>query len=370
MPPRRSKPPKAAEPARDPGPPRLLLAADARIGGVPPGLPALPEPLRPVAAGATVAAWESLVRRAARGADAVILTGRLLDAAADVRAERALRAGLETLAAADVPVLAHTAEPLPDGLPLVRLDPATPDEVELARGGGAFAAVRGLAGPANFPVPDGLPVVGLLSETAGGDAGEGCDLLIPAAGPRRTVRADGGAVHHPGDLFGGAPASLVTLPQTAGAGGLAVKEVGVSPVRFLKLSADLPDEPADLAADLRRRSGEEAARGERLRIIDWTLRVGEWGDRLLDPAAAAELADSLGDASGRPATLHRVVAVPHDDRLAGGAGDGADFLEALSHFDPLGEVDSLPGALAAVPADPARVRLLAARFALPLADAD
>ena len=375
MPPRKPRPPKAAKPAksaapREPGAPRLLLACDVRVGFVPAGLPVLPEALRPVAASAGVAAWENLVKKAVKGADAVLLTGRVFDPAADVRAERAFRTGLATLADADVPVFAHTAEPLPDVPGLVTLAPTTPDEVELDFGGAALAAVRTLAGPAAFPVPDGLPVVGLLSGDAAADAGDGCDLLVPAAGPRRTVRADSGVTHHPGSVFAGGACSLVTLPQTAGAGGLAVKELGVNPVRFLSLSADLPDEPADLPAELRRRAADEPARGERLRVVDWTLHVGGWGDRLLDPAAAADLARSLNDTAGKPAALHRVVAVPHDDRLAGGEGDGAAFLETLAHFDPLGEADALPKSLAAVPVDPHRVRRLAARFALPLTDAD
>ena len=391
MPPRKPRPkssPKAGGgSAREPGPPRLLLAAGLRLGAVPAGLPALPESLRPVATGASVAAWEALVRRAVKAADGVILTGRVLDAAADVRAERALRVGLDRLAEAGVPAFAHTAEPLPVGLAVTVLDPAAPAEVELSCGGAALAAVRCLAGPAAFPVPDGLPVVGLLSEGAGddgggADAGAGCDLLIPHDGPRRAVRGDDAVVHHPGFLVDGGTASLVTLPATAGASGAAVKEVFPNPVRFLALSADLPEEPADLPAELRRRAGEQAARGERLRIVDWTLHVGRWGDRLLDPAGADDLAAALnGTAPGGgdgPATRHRVVAVPHEDRLVGddgtdgdgGNGDAGAFLEALSHFDPLADADPLPPELAVVAADPARVRRLAARFALPLADAD
>ena len=369
MPPRKGRPAKAAgdaKTAREPGPARLLVVADAALGGVPAGLPALPERLRAVAAGASKAAFAALVGRAAEGADAVLFTGRLLDPAADVRAETALRDGLGRLAAAGVTAFARTAERLPDGLPLEVLAPDEPSETELARGGTPLAVLRVLAGDAAFPVPDGLPVVGLPH--AGADDVDGCDLIIPPAGPRRTVRDENAVTHHPGPLGGGA-ASLVTLPAAAGAGDLTVKPVHVSPVRFLSLSADLLEEPADLAADLRARLADEPARqGEKLRVVSWTLRVGPWGDGLLEPGRAAGSRAAVDDPAATPAVLNRLTVVPHPDRFGG--GEGATFLETLAHFDPLGEADALPGALAGVPAGPARVRALATRFALPLADAD
>ena len=371
MPPRKGRPAKAgaakSAPPREPGPARVLLAADVRLGGVPEGLPELPDRLAAVAAGASRAAFEALVERAAKGADAVILTGRLLDDAADVRAEAALRAGLDRLAGAGVPAFAVTGETLPEGWPLTVLAPDEPAELEIARGGEPLAALRVIAGEAEFPFPDGLPVLGVLLTPEAEAAG--CDVIVPPDGPRRTVRSERAVTHRPGPLHAHGVASLVTLPAAAGGGGAEVKAVSVGPVRFAAGSADLLDEPADLAAELRDRlKNEPPPKGVRLRIVDWTLRVGRWGDGLAAGRRAAALRQSLDDRDGSPATLHRFTVVPHPDRFA--ADEGATFLETLSHFDPLGESDALPPALADVPADPARVAALASRYALPLIDFD
>ena len=348
MPPRKARRtanrgPAKSETSRPIGPPRVLCAHDVRVGAVPDGLPALSGEAAAVAAGASLTTWESLLDAAVADADGLILTGRTLAAAADLRAEQALRTGLDRAAAAGVTVFAVTAEPLPDGLPVTILSPDEPSETELTRGTAAVAAVRVLAGRGAFPVPDGLPVLGIVLNPAA-DA-DGCDAaFVPAEAT--------------------APGALVTLPETAGGGGVKEESRGVRPVRFLAPVLDLTGEPDDLAAALRD-AAPERTRGERLRVVRWTLRVGPGGDRLLNGEAAGALAAAL---SG-PRAVHEVTAVPHPDRFDGDgeeAGEAAAFLEALSHFDPLGEPDDAPAVLAGLAPDPERVRTLATRFAAPL----
>ena len=334
--------PKSAAPDRT-GPPGVLCAADVRLGGVPGRLPALSGEAAEIAAGASSATWASLVDAAVAEADALILTGRLLDPAADLRAEQALREGLDRLAAADVSVLAVTDEPLPQGLNLTPLVPDESSELELPRAGIPIALLRVIAGDAAFPVPDGLPTLGvapLVQAKTGG-----CDALFAES------RDD-------------APGTLFTLPETAGAGGVRSENRGTRPVRFFAPKLDLREEPADPAAALRD-AAPARGKGERLRVVDWTLRVGAWGDAALDGDAAGRLARELGG----PTEVHSITVLPHPDRFADEGdepGEPAAFLEALSHFDPLSDADPLPAALAALPADPERVRALATRFAGPL----
>ncbi|MFH5805061.1 hypothetical protein [Alienimonas sp. DA493] len=324
------------------GPPRILCAADVRLGGIAERLPPLAGEAAESAAGASRRQWETLLDAAAE-ADAVVLLGRLLDPAADLRAERALRQGLDRLAAADVAAFAVTDEPLPDDLPLTVLAPDEPSEIELSRGDESLAVLRTLAGAAAFPVPDGLPVLG-VSVAADADA-DGCDAFFTSSLP------------------GDAPGTLIVLPETAGAGGGTSEPRGERPVRFFAPVLDLPDEPADLPARLRH-AAPPPADGERLRIVDWTLRLGPWGDRLTDADADA-LAAALSDARA----LHSVALLPHPDRFADDdeeePGEAAAFLEALAHFDPLGDAPPLPG----VAPNPDRVRELATRFAAPLLSA-
>ena len=227
-------------------------------------------------------------------------------------------------------------------------------------------------------MPDGRAVVGLLTGPAAD--GTGCDLRVPLAPgeptSRRTVRDGDAVTHRPGPLSprtvrtAGGAASLVVLPESAGAGGAKVLELPLSPVRTFDRTLDLPDTVPDLPAELRRRDAADEPRpGEKLRITRWTLRVGAWGDALLDPDTAEALAASLGGG------VHAVVAVPHPDRLTGDDEEsGAAFLDTLAHFDPLGDSGDRPAALAELPAplapDPARVAALASRFALPLCSRD
>ena len=346
------------------GPPRVLAAADVRVGGIVTGLPPLDERRGAIAAGASVAAWEELVNAALEdGADAVLLTGRVLAAAADLRAESSLRDGLDRLAAAKVAAFAVTDEPLPTKLALTVLDPAKSSESELPRDGSAVALLRICAGDATFPVPDGLPV---LAVATGDAAADGCDLLLPTGGPRSTVREESRIVHRTGPLPGGGAASLLTLPETAGGGGAEVDDRPLGTLRLIERVADLLDPPDDMAADLRRRDAADDRReGERLRVVRWTLRIGPWGDGLLNDEAADELAATLG---GKGA-VHTVTAVPHPDRFGdadGDDGEAATFLETLSHFDPLGDDGEPHMTLADLAPDPDRVRDLATRFAAPL----
>ena len=346
------------------GPPRVFAAHDVRVGGIVAGLPPLDDRRGVIAAGASVAAWEELVDAALEdGADAVLLTGRVLAAAADLRAESSLRDGLDRLAAAKVAAFAVTGEPLPAKLALTVLDPAEPSETELARGGPAVTLLRVCAGDAAFPVPDGLPV---LAVATGDAAADGCDLLLPIGGQRSTVREESRVVHRTGPLPGGGAASLLTLPETAGGGGAEAEDRPLGPLRLLERVADLPDPPDDVAADLRRRDAADDRRdGEKLRVVRWTLRVGSWGDGLLDDDAADELAAKLGG----KAAVHTVTAVPHPDRFGdadGDDGEAATFLETLSHFDPLGDDGEPLMTLADLVPDPDRVRELATRFAAPL----
>ncbi len=317
--------------------------------------------------------WDSLLEAATGadetghgpGVDAVVLTGRLLDPAADLRAEGALRAGLDRLAAADVAVFAVTDEPLPNGLPLIRLAPDEPSETELTRGERAIAALRVLVGRATFPVPDGLPVLGVTADPAA-DA-DGCDLLFAQTGP------------------GSSPGTLFLLPEATGAGGGQTEPRGErAVVRFTPI-LDLLDEPTDLPARLRAAAPRREP-GERLRVVDWTLRVGAWGDSLMGGAQGEDGADALAGALARSDAVHTVTVVPHPDRFAddelepdgrGTDGRGTDgrgtegeepgeaaaFLEALSHFDPLGDG---PSVLAGSAPDADRIRALATRFAAPL----
>ena len=325
------------------GPPRVLCAADARLGGVPSKLPVLSGEAAEIAAGASLATWTSLVEAAVAEADALVLTGRLLDPAADLRAEQAFRDGLDRLAAADVSVLAVTDEPLPQGLSLTTLAPDESSEVELPRSGSPIALLRVIAGDAAFPVPDGLPTLGVATSVQAKT--DGCDALFL-------------------ESRNGAPGTLFTLPETTGAGDLRSEQRGVRPVRFFAPTLDLAEEPADVASALRE-AAPPRRKGERLRVVDWTLRVGAWGDAALGGDAADRLARDL---SG-PAEVHSIVVLPHPDRFADEGdepGEPAAFLEALSHFDPLSDADPLPAALAALPADPDRVRALATRFAGPL----
>ena len=329
---------KPAPPERS-GPPRVLCAADVRLGGIDEGLPPLPGDAAAIAAHASLRLWDALLE-AAPGADALLLTGRLLDPAADLRAERALREGLERLAAADVTAFAITRESLPADLPLTRLAPDEPSDTEIARGGRAVAALRVLAGAATFPVPDGLPALGVTADPAADP--DGCDALFTAPGE--------------------GPATLLTLPETAGAGGAQSEPRCGRPIRRFAPVLDLPDEPPDLP-DRLREAAPRRRRGERLRIVDWTLRVGPWGDAL-----TAEGADALAAALSAPDAVHSVTVLPHPDRFADDGerpGEAAAFLEALAHFDPVGDGDAVP-ALAGVAPDPERVRALATRFAVPL----
>lgn len=335
---------QARRPART-GPPRIACVRNLRLGGLPAGLPPLSGEAASIAAGDSLAAWESLVA-AAESADALLLTGRMLDSGADLRAERALQSGLERLDAADCVVLAYTDESLPDNLPLTQLAPNKPSETELPRGDQPIAVVRLLAGRATFPMPDGLPTLGVrINGAADAGAAEegGCDALF--------VDTDD------------APGTLITLPEAAGAGGVRYEPCGERPVRFFAPVLDLLEEPTDLVARLRNAAPRKTP-GERLRIVNWTLRVGPWGDRLLNDHADA-VAAALSDSRSR----HFLVALPHPERFEdeedGEPGEAAAFLEALSHFDPLGDADAGP-ALSGVAPDAERVRRLATRFAAPL----
>ncbi|QDT17711.1 hypothetical protein [Alienimonas californiensis] len=332
-----------AEPLRT-GPPRILCAAEVRLGGIPAGLPPLSGEAAEIAAGASRRQWDALVNAAAE-ADAFVLIGRLLDPAADLRAERALRDGLERLAAAEVATFALTDEPLPDDLPLTLLAPDEPSEIELSRGGEGLAVLRTLAGAATFPMPDGLPVLGITSEPEA-DA-EGCDALFTLSSAASEA----------------APGTWFVLPETAGAAGGRTEPRGERAVRFFAPVLELPEEPHDLPARLRN-AAPRRDDGERLRIVDWTLHVGPWGDRLTDEDARA-LAGALSDTWA----LHSVTVLPHPGRFVDGdedePGEAAAFLEALAHFDPLGDAPALPG----VAPDPDRVRTLATRFAAPLLSA-
>ncbi|NNJ26290.1 hypothetical protein [Alienimonas chondri] len=325
------------------GPPRVLCVADLLLGAIPANLPALSSEAAAIAAEASLTTWESLVDAAIKEADALILTGRVFDPAADLRAERALRSGLERLAAADVSVFAVSDEPLPDDLSLTQLADDEASETELPRDGKAIAAVRVLAGQATFPVPDGLPVLGV---TADPDAdADGCDALFSASGA--------------------APGTLLTLPETTGAGGVRSKPRGERPVRFFAPVLELSEEPDDLSVTLREAAPARET-GERLRIVNWTLLVGPWGDSLLSNGA-----DDLASSLSRSDAMHSIAVLPHPDRFADRdeeTSEAAAFAEALSHFDPLGDGDAIP-ALAGVAPDADRVRSLATRFAAPLLSA-
>jgi hypothetical protein len=216
------------------------------------------------------------------------------------------------------------------------------------RGRRAVAVVRVLSGRAAYPVPDGLPVLGIRTGGSAEVDHEDCDAVF--SGEQ------------------GSPATLVTLPETAGAGGMRSAFRGERPVKRLSLTLDLLREPTALEATLRG-AAPPRERSERLRIVDWTLRVGAWGDDLKTSGR-----DGLAMRLSRADEHHRFTILPHPQRFVeeeDGGNEPAAFLEALSHFDPLGAAET-PGApaplstLAGVSPDPERVRALATRFARPL----
>jgi hypothetical protein len=267
---------------------RLLFVGDIHLGRRPSRLPEDLSHLGLVHADLTpAAAWRATVERAIDlEVDALVLAGDVVDGLDDrFEAYAPLRAGVERLLAAGVPVYAvagnHDVEALP------RLARQIPD-FELLGAGGEWACVHvpsrhdegvDLVGW-SFPGERvrSSPLDGLRHTPSAGRATLGvlhCDVdagvSVYAPVTRAALEAAPvdawllGHVHRPDALTGPRPigylGSLVGLDpgepgrhgpwlvETAGAGDVRAEQLAIAPLRYERVEVDLPASPPDATAD-------------------------------------------------------------------------------------------------------------------------